>query len=64
MAVRDIFQETLNDRRRNHVSDALRDIAAVSLKRDAHDFAVLHHRSAAVARIDLRADLNGEVLID
>ena len=42
----------------------MRDVAAVSLKSDADDFGVLHHRAAAVARINLRADLNREVLID
>ena len=59
-----VFQEPIDDRRRDHVGDALRDIAAVALERHADDFAVLHHGAAAVAGIDLRADLNREVLID
>ena len=43
---------------------ALRDVATVALKRDADDFAVLHNRSAAVAGIDLRADLNRQMLVN
>src|SRR5207253_10235235 len=49
---------------RSHVSNALGDIAAVTLKRDADDFGVLHDGAATIARINLRADLNGKVLIN
>ena len=40
------------------------DVAAVTLKGNADDFGVLHDGAATIARINLRADLNGEVLID
>ena len=64
MAIFDVFQKTSNDRRRDHVGDSLRDVAAVTLERDAHHLGVLHDWSSAVARIDLRADLNRQVLVD
>src|SRR5438552_9569006 len=64
MTVLDVFEEAPNHRRRNHVSDTLRDVAAISLERHADHLRVLHHGSAAVARIDLRADLNREMLIN
>jgi hypothetical protein len=60
----DVLEETINHRRRHHVSDALRDVTAVTLKRDADHLRVLHHGTATVARINLGADLNGEVLIN
>ena len=63
-AIGNVFEKTTNDRRRHHVSNALGDVAAVTLKRDADDFGVLHHRAATIARINLRADLNGKVLIN
>ena len=62
--VLDVCQETVNHRRRNHVSDALRNVAAVALECDADHFRILHHRTAAVTRIDLRADLNREMGIN
>src|SRR2546423_14595377 len=64
MTVLDILEKSPDPRRRNHVGDALRDIAAITLERDAGHFRVLHYRAAAVARINLRADLNGEMRID
>ena len=64
MRVVDVLQEPGNHRRRDHIGDALRDIAAVTLKSNADDLAILHYRSAAVAGIDLRADLDREVLVD
>src|SRR5580704_6365296 len=64
MPVLDIFEETPDHRSRNHVSDTLRDITAVPLKCDADDSRILHHRPAAVSRINLRTDLNGQVLVD
>ena len=62
--VADVFEETIDHRRRHHVSDALRDVAAVTLKRHADHLRVLHDRPATVARINLRADLHREVLVD
>ena len=64
MPIADVFQEPGNDRSGNHVGYALRHIAAVTLKRDADHFGVLHHWATAVARINLGADLDREVLID
>src|SRR5207248_8943309 len=64
MPIADVLQKPIDHRRGNHVGNALRDIAAVTLKGNADHFGVLHYRSAAVAGIDLRADLNREVLID
>src|SRR5205085_664791 len=64
MAVLNVMEKTLHHRRRDHVSDSLSDIAAVSLKCDTDYFSVLHHRATAVTRIDLSADLNGKVLVD
>ena len=61
MPVLDILEKPANHRRGNHVSDALGDVAAVTLEGDADHFAVLHHRAAAVSRIDLRADLDREM---
>src|SRR4029434_9676592 len=54
----------MHPRSRNHVGPALSDVAAVTLKRDANDFAVLHHGTAAVARVDLRADLDRQMLVN
>jgi hypothetical protein len=54
----------VNDGGGNHVGDALSDVAAVTLKCNADYLAVLHHRSAAVTRVDLGANLNRKVLID
>src|SRR5947209_14915117 len=64
MPILDVLQETANHRSRYHVSNPLRDVAAVTLERHADHLAVLHDRSAAVSRIDLRADLNREVRVD
>ena len=64
MPVFDVFEEAANHRSRHHVGDALGDIAAITLKGYAHDLGVLHDRPAAVARINLCADLNRQVLID
>ena len=61
MAVLDILEEVFDHRRRDHVADILRDIAAEALEGDADDFAVLHDRSAGVARIDRRIDLDREM---
>ena len=62
--VLDVAEEAANHRRRNHVSDALRDVAAVALEGDADDFGILQNRAAAVPRIDLRADLDREMRVD
>src|SRR5260370_32061497 len=64
MAVAHVLEKTIDYRSRHHVSDTLRDVAAVTLKRDPDHFRLLHHRATAVARINLRTDLNREVLID
>ena len=64
VTILDVCQETVNHRRRNHISDALRNVAAVALECDANHFRILHHRTAAVTRIDLRADLNREMGIN
>ena len=64
VTVFDVLEEATDHGGRHHVSDALGDVAAITLKRYADDFGVLHHRAAAVARINLRADLNSEVLIN
>ncbi len=42
----------------------MRHIAAIALERDPDDFPILHHGPAAVAGINLCADLDREVLID
>src|ERR1041384_4278646 len=58
-----VLQKPLNHGRRDHVSDSLRNVAAVTLEGDADDLAILHYRSAAIARIDLGADLDRQVLV-
>src|SRR4051812_24838990 len=64
MSVLDVLQESMDDWRGNHVGDPLGYVAGVTLKGDAHDFAVLHDRTATVTRVDLRADLHREMRID
>src|SRR5256886_7474392 len=64
LPVADVLQKTIHHRCGNHVGHALRDVAAISLKRHANDFAVLHHGAAAVARVDLRADLDRQMLVN
>ena len=64
MPVANVFQKPVNHRSRNHIGDTLSDVAAVTLKRDANDLAVLHNRTAAIARIDLSADLDCQMLIN
>src|SRR5664279_1598487 len=62
--VLDIREKTLNHRCGNHIGDALCHVAAISLKGHADHFRALHHGPAAVAGIDLRADLDREMLVD
>ena len=64
LPVADVLQKTIHHRCGNHVGHALRDVAAISLKRHANDFAVLHDGAAAVARVDLRADLDRQMLVN
>src|SRR5207245_9045065 len=64
VSVPEILEESANHRGRYHVSDALRHVAAIALKRHADHFGVLHDWSTAIAWIDLRTDLNCEVRID
>src|SRR5205085_8291635 len=64
VSVLDVGKEAANYWGRNHVGDALRDVDAVTLKGDSDYLAILHDRSAAISRIDLRADLNGKMLVD
>src|SRR5262249_230238 len=45
-AAHDILQKTSDYRRWDHISDILCDLAAVSLKCDPDNLAILHHRSA------------------
>src|SRR5258708_33202958 len=63
MPVTDVLQKPLYHRCGNHVSHALGHITAVTLESYADDFAVLHYRPAAVSRVDLRADLDRQMLI-
>src|SRR4029077_11289915 len=64
VSVLDVGKETANYWSRYHVGDALRDIATVTLKGDSNYLAILHDWPTAIPRIDLRADLNSEMLID
>src|ERR1044071_1729700 len=64
MPVADVFQKPLYHRCGDHVGDALRDITAVTLKGYPDYFAVLNYRSSAVSRVNLRANLDREMLID
>src|SRR6266550_484532 len=64
VSIFDVGKEAANYRRRDHVGNPLRHIAAVTLKGDSNYLAILHDRPAAIPRIDLRADLNGKVLVD
>src|SRR4029453_15256987 len=64
MPVADVLEEPLYYRCGNHVGHALGHITAVTLEGYADHFAVLHYRAAAVSRIDLRADLDRQMLID
>src|SRR4029078_1923680 len=64
MPVADVLQKPLYHWSRNHVGDALGHITAITLKSYADHFAVLHYRAAAVSRVDLRADLDRQMLID
>src|SRR5215467_3440645 len=60
----DVFQKSIDHRGGNHVGNALSYVAAISLERYANYFAILHHWPTAITRIDLRADLNRQMLID
>src|SRR5206468_12826759 len=62
MAITNILQEPVDDRRGYHVGHPLGDIPAVTLKCDTDDFSILHHRDTATARVDLRADLARQML--
>ena len=64
MPVADVLQESIDHRCGNHVGNALGDVAAVALKCNADHFGVLHHRTAAVAGINLGADLDRQMLIN
>jgi hypothetical protein len=64
LPIGDVFQKPVDHRSRYHVGDALSDVATVTLKRDANDFAVLHYRTAAIARINLSADLDCQMLVN
>src|SRR5438093_3444264 len=64
MPIADILQKPVDYRYGNHVGHTLGDVAAVTLKSDPNHFAVLHYRAAAVARIDLRADLDCQMLVN
>src|SRR5207248_4262435 len=64
VSVLDVAKETADYWARYHVGDALRDIATVTLKGDSNYLAILHDWPTAIPRIDLRADLDGEMLVD
>src|SRR6266550_1281701 len=64
MSVLDVGKEPANYGSRNHIGNALRDIAAVTLKGDSNYLAILHDRPTAIPRIDLRADLDGKMRVD
>ena len=64
MPIADILKKPFYHGRRNHVGYSLGDIAAVTLKGDADDFGVLHYRATTVSRVNLRADLDRQMLID
>src|SRR5207248_8291118 len=64
VSVLDVAKETADYWARYHVGDALRDIATVTLKGDSNYLAILHDWPIAIPRIDLRADLNSEMLVD
>src|ERR1700756_1325867 len=64
MPVADVLQKPLDHWSGNHVGHALGHITAVTLECYADHFAVLHYGAAAVSRIDLRADLDRQMLID
>src|SRR5581483_3048180 len=63
MPVVDVPEKPLDHRGGNHVGDALSYITTVTLECYADHFCVLHYRAAAVAGINLRADLDRQVLI-
>src|SRR5947208_13643375 len=62
MAIANILQEPVDDRRGSHVGHALGDIPAVTLKCDTGDCSILHHSATATARVDLRAELYPKIL--
>src|SRR4029077_5960176 len=61
MSIFHILEKATDDWCWNHVTDILRHIAAVALKGDAYYLPILQHRSAAVARVDGRVDLDGQM---
>src|SRR5215813_6911110 len=64
MPVADVLQKPLYHGCGNHVGHALGDVTAVTLKRNADHFGVLHYRATTISRVNLRADLDRQVLID
>src|SRR5437016_9395519 len=64
MPIANVLQKPIYHRRGNHVGHPLSDIAAVTLKGDADHLGVLHHRTTAVAWVDLRADLDRQMLVN
>ena len=59
----DVPEEVLQHRGGDHVADVLGDIPAVALESHADDLVVLQHRAAAVAGVDGRVDLTGQVAV-
>ena len=64
LTVLDVREKAANDRRGNHVGHALRDVSAISLERHADHLRILHDRATAVPGIDLRANLDREMLVN